>query len=89
MNVRDFLELQSAFERDRVVDAAAQIEKIGKAEELPRQVFVEASFIRLQDGFDFVRNAREFLHQSSGGFLRHLAAHLAKIGSQQKQRGQL
>ena len=89
VDVRDFLELQRTFEGDRVVDAPAQIEKISKTKELPSEVFVESRLIRLQDGFYFMRDAREFLHQVSGGFFGQLAANLAEIGSEQKQRGQL
>ena len=89
MNVGDFLELQGAFERDGVVDATAKIKKIGVTKELPCQSFVESRFIRLQDGFNFVRNAREFLHESSSSGLVHLAAHLAKVGSEQEKRSHL
>src|SRR5207249_3000555 len=85
MNVGNFLELQRPFKRDRIVDAPAQIEKIGVAKELPRQIFVETRFIRLENGFDLVRDAGEFLHQGSGGFFAELAANLAEIGSEQKQ----
>ena len=51
VNVGNFLELQRAFERDRVVDAARQIEKIGVAEELPRQVFEDARWIGVAGSF--------------------------------------
>ncbi len=62
MDVGDFLELQGAFERDGIVNAPAQIKKIGVAKELPRQVLVETRRIGLENRLDFVRNAREFLH---------------------------
>src|SRR5260370_1405991 len=87
VNVRDFLELQRAFESDGVVNVSTEIEKIGVAKELPRQVFVESRFIRVQNFFDFLRDAREFLHQASGGGFGELAANLAEIGSEQKQGG--
>ena len=38
VNVGNFLQLESAFERDGEVNAAAEIEKIGVAEELARNV---------------------------------------------------
>src|SRR5258708_18847642 len=89
MNVGNLLELQRTFERNRVVNPSAEIEKIGVAEKLPRQVFVESRFVRLENCFDLLGNAREFLHQDFGGVFGQLAAKLAEIGSEQKQRGQL
>ena len=61
VDVGNFLQLQRAFERDGVVDAAAEIEKIGVAEKLPRELFDFR--VALEDVFDLVRNARDFLHQ--------------------------
>ena len=69
MTVGNLLEFQRAFESDGVVDAPAQIKKIGVAKKLTRQVLVESGFIRLQNSFDFVGDAGEFLHQGSGGVL--------------------
>ena len=40
VDVGNFFELQRAFERDGIVDAAAEIEKIGVAEKLARELFV-------------------------------------------------
>ena len=51
VNVGNFLELQRAFERDGVVDAAAEIQEIGVAEKLPRQGFIDACLRRLAGSF--------------------------------------
>ena len=53
VDVGNFLELERAFESDGVVDAAAEIEEIGVAEKLPRELFEFR--VALQDGFDLVR----------------------------------
>ena len=42
----------------------AEIEKIGVAEELAGQRFVDSGFVGVQDRLDLVRDARELLHQS-------------------------
>ena len=39
VDVRDFLQLQRAFERDRIVDAAAEIQKVGAVVEPGRDLF--------------------------------------------------
>jgi len=38
VNVRDLLQLQRAFESDREIDATTEIEKVGRAEELFREL---------------------------------------------------
>ena len=70
VNVGNFLQLQSAFQRDRIVNAAAEIEKIRVAEKLPRQIFVKSGLFGLQHRFDLVRDAREFLHERLRRFSR-------------------
>src|ERR1700719_1994691 len=71
------------------MNPSAKIEKIGIAKKLSRQVFVESRLIRLENSFDLLGDAREFLHQDFGGVFGQLAAKLAEIGSEQKQRSQL
>ena len=61
VNVGNFLQLERAFQRDGVVDAATEVEEIGVAEELPGEIFVHAGFFGLQDHFNLVRDTREFL----------------------------
>ena len=85
VNVGDFLELQRAFEGDGVMDAAREIEKIGVAEKLAGQRFVGSGLIGLQDGLDLVRDARELLHQSRGGFGGKGAAHPAEMKRDQHE----
>ncbi len=89
VDVGNFLQFECAFEGNRVVNAAAEVEKIRVAEELPRQRLVKAGFVALQHGFDLVRNAREFLQQGLRGFAGQFAAHLAQMSGQQQQGGQL
>src|SRR5262249_45179398 len=52
VNVRNFLELEGAFESDRIVNAAAQIKKIGVTEEEFGEIFVEAGRVGLQNAFN-------------------------------------
>src|SRR5579859_1635832 len=54
VDVGNFLELEGAFERDGIVNAAAEIEKIGLAEELAGERFVDAGFVSLKNHFNFV-----------------------------------
>ena len=58
VDVGNLLQLKRAFERDGVVDAAAEIEEIGLTEELPGELLVKSGFVRLEDAFHFVRNAQ-------------------------------
>ncbi len=69
------------------MDAAAEIEEIGVAEKLPRE-FLDFR-VALEDRFDLVRDARQFLHQSLRGDGRELAAHLAEMKSGEQERGEL
>ena len=85
VNVRDFLELQRAFEGDRVVDAAREIEEIGVAKELAGQRFVGSGLIGVQDRLDLVGDAGEVLHQSSGSFGGKGAAHVAQMKRDQHE----
>ena len=63
VDVGNFLEFEGAFEGDGIMNAAAEIEKIGVAEKLLGESLVKPSFVHLEDHFHFVGNAREFLHQ--------------------------
>src|SRR5262249_5669145 len=89
VNVRNFLELEGAFESDRIVNAAAQIKKIGVTEEEFGEIFVEAGRVGLQNAFNLVRNLGEFLEELLGGFRAELAAKLPKMNRQQQERGEL
>ncbi len=89
VNVGNFLELEGAFESDGIVDAAAEVEKIGVAEKLTGEVFVEAGLFGLENGFHFVGDASELLHKFDGGGGSQFSADLAKIRSKQQQSGEL
>ena len=56
-------------------------------EELAGQIFVDAGFFRLEDHLDFMRNAREFLHESSRGVGGQLSANLTEVSGEQEERG--
>ena len=79
MDVRNFFELQGPFERDGIMDAAAQVKEIRVAKKLPRKIFIEAGRIGLQNGFDFVGDTQRFLHEVSGGRIAHFSTRLAEI----------
>ena len=51
VDVGNFLQLQRAFESDRVVNAAAEVEEIGVAEELAGERFEDAGFFLLAKPF--------------------------------------
>src|SRR5215472_2975078 len=68
------------------MDAAAKIEKVRVAEELPRETLVEARRICFQYCFHLVREAQKFLHQISCGRIADFSAHLAQI-RRKKQEG--
>src|SRR5580700_4691011 len=89
MDVGDLLQLKGALESDRIVDAPAEIEKIGVTEKLASEVFVKAGLIRLQNRLHLVRDARELLHQLYRSSRSELAANLSEVRSQEKERGQL
>src|SRR6266851_3218398 len=68
VNVGNFLELEGALEGDGIMNAATQIEKVGVAKELASERFILASLVGLQNHFNFVGDAREFLEERLGGF---------------------
>jgi len=68
------------------VNATAEVEKIGVAEELAGEVFVEAGLFGLENGFHFVRNACEFLHKFDGRGGSEFSADLAEIRSTSSRR---
>ena len=87
MDVRDFLELQGAFERDRVVDAAAQEEEI--------RAVVEPLGHFLHRGRGLERLLQNLRHlQQLADVIANLrrgqgAAHLRHVKGQELQRDQL
>jgi len=89
VNVGNLLQLQRAFQCDRVMNPAPQIQKIRLPEILPRQRLVKSCLLRLQDRLHLVRNPRELQHQLTRRFRRQLAPHLPQVRRQQHQRRQL
>ena len=81
VDVGNLLELERTFEGDGIVNAAAEIEKIGAAEKLSCEIFIESSLIGLKNGFDFVRNLCEFLEKMLCCVAREGAANFSKICS--------
>ena len=87
VDVRNFLQLQSAFESDGIVNPAAEIEEIRVAEKLSAELFEFR--IALENAFDLVRDARQLLHQSFCRGRGELAADLREIERREHQRGEL
>src|SRR5580704_13235028 len=69
------------------MNSAAQVEKIGVAEELTAEFF-QLSIV-LKDGFDFVRKARQFLHEFLRGGRGQLSANLTEIERCEQKSGKL
>src|SRR5215469_4667107 len=85
MNIRSFLQLQGAFQRDGIVNIAPDINKVLVLAEGLRQA--AARGIRSQDAADQFRQMLEFF---DGGFRRlRFAAYLRKVCGEQKQRREL
>ncbi len=87
VNVGDLLQLQSAFEGDGVVDAAAEVKKVIAPEKLAAELLDR--FVGLENRFELVRDARELLQQHLRAIGGELAANLAEVERNENQRGQL
>ena len=73
VNVGNLLQLERALERDREMNAAAQEQKIGGAEKLAAQLFVNG--IVREHGFELAGNAQQLLHQAARrGLVQHAHA---------------
>ena len=59
MNIGNFLQLQRAFEGDREMDAASEVEKIGRLEKLAGQIFIDP--VIGQNRLQFARNHDQFM----------------------------
>ena len=77
VNVGDFLELERAFERDGIVNAASEEKEVLGADISFRQLV--ASLIVGENLFQLAGDAHEFLHRRFGLFGVHDAAHLREI----------
>src|SRR5579862_2319103 len=56
MDVRNFLQLESAFQRDRIVNTTPEVKEIAMTKKLLRQFFNVR--VTLKNGFDLVRDSR-------------------------------
>src|SRR5579864_5335003 len=87
MDVRNFLQLESAFQRDRIVNTTPEVKEIAMTKKLLRQFFNIR--VTLKNGFDLVRNSRQLLHHRLGQCGRELATHLCEIERGERQSRQL
>ena len=58
VDVRDLLQLERALERDRVLEAAAEVEEVLRAGELPRELR-RSRLVLLEHGLDEARDLDE------------------------------
>src|SRR5579859_664958 len=89
VDVRNFLELEGAFEGDGIVNAATEIEKIGATKKLAGEIFVKTGFLGLQNRFHFVGNPGEFLEKVFCGVGGERAANFAEMHGEEEKRGEL
>ena len=87
MNVGDFLQLQRAFHGDRVVDAAAQEQRVVALRELLRP-HLDLRF-DVQHALQRHRQVAQGMQQFLFTLARQAAAHLGQHHGQQRQRRQL
>ena len=87
VNVGDFFQLQRAFQRDGIVNAASQEEEVVRAVIFLRQVFV--LLVARRAVFELARNARELVQQLLRLFCVERAAHLREVYREEEQRGEL
>ncbi len=83
VNVGNFLQLERAFERDGIVNAASQEQEVLRARILLGQVFT--FFFAGQQMFELAGNAREFLDRFFGLIGAHGAALLRQVERKQVQ----
>ena len=87
VNVGDLLQLERAFERDRIVDAAAEIEEVGAVVELRRDLF---DLLRgLERFFEDLRQLHQRVDVLAAFGLRQRVAHLGQLERKQVERDQL
>ena len=87
VDVRDFLQLQRAFERDRVVDAAAEVEEIGAVVEARRDLLDLGR--ELQRLLEQLRQLQQRVDVRLRRLGRQRAARLAEPQAEQIQRDEL
>ena len=79
VDVGNFLQLESAFEGDGIVDASAQKQEIVS----PLKSFGQfiAFFIPSEQNLELARDSGQFLHCGAGLLARHAATHLRQVKS--------
>src|SRR5262249_60992182 len=87
MDVGDFLEFQSAFQRDWIMNAAPEEQKILRARILLGQVFT--LFVASEQSFQLARNLYQFIDEVLGIFFGRYPAEFAQVKREQKQRCKL
>src|SRR4051812_31303822 len=87
VNVRDLLELQRAFQSDRKVDAAPQVEKISRAEKLFREFFDVVRVV--QEVLDLDRQLRQLLRVMTRLVRREHPAQLTEVEAEEVERDHL
>ena len=87
VDVGDFLELQRAFERDRIVDAAAEVQEVGAVVELRRDLL---DLLRgLQRVFEDLRQLHQRVDVLAALRRRQRAAHFGELQREEVERDQL
>ena len=87
VDVRDFLQLQRAFERDRVVDPPAEVQEIGAVVEALGHLFHRGR--RLDGLLEDLRHLQQLVDVMANLRRRQRAAHLRHVEREQLQRDEL
>ena len=87
MDVGDFLELERALERDRIVDAAPEVEEVAALVEAPGDVFGQR--LALERLFEQQRQLRQRFEVRPGRVWSQRATNLAEMDREQMQRDEL
>src|SRR5580704_17183305 len=87
VDVGNFLQLESALERDREMDAAPEEKEIVGAEKFAPQIFV--LLIVGENGYQLARYAHQLMHEGAGTVFAQAPARLGKVERQDGERGEL
>src|SRR5260370_18229874 len=87
VDVGNLLQLEGAFQRDRIMNATSEKQKVMGPLVMFRKLL--AQFIAGQKLFEFAGNMSDFLNRRSCLFGGHRAAHLREIQGEQTKRGEL
>src|SRR5713226_6688713 len=87
VDVRNFLELEGALQRDRIVNPPAEIEKVGIAEKLPGQLL--DLLVALQNALHLLRELGGLMRQRLRAVWLDGGAGLRQVERRQVERGEL